>query len=404
MKSLVALLPCCLLTAALPAQEQPVGEILAAARVELRQEQDGTYSGAGWNRLLADGRQAQFFMAGEVHGAADIVHFETALHAALAGLGYSHSGLEVGPFSTRFAEEMIRSGPGRLEEYVRKPGNSFAFPFLGMTGEAKMAEQMVALSPDRSSALWGLDQEFVGSGPIAVDLLRRHARSSAQKVAVDALAARVAADRLFVARLSPADLAPVSAAFARNKEAGALIEALRTSEEIYRPFVRQSQPTYFGNLAREDYMKSNFVRKFAEAEARTGKPPKVFLKFGGYHAMRGISGTNVPSLTNFIAEWGHARGFRLANIMIDCNGGQAFNPQASKTVPCEGYFGKDSPLLAAAGADRLALFDLRPLRAQLPRLQALDERTRKLILAFDYYLAIRDVKPAVAVAAAPAQE
>ena len=49
-----------------------------------------------------------------------------------------------------------------------------------------MAEQMVAQSPDRKAALWGLDQEFVGGAPLHAELLQAHARTAVEPTLIGA--------------------------------------------------------------------------------------------------------------------------------------------------------------------------------------------------------------------------
>ena len=151
-------------------------------------------------------------------------------------------------------------------------------------------------------------------------------------------------------------------------------------------------------------MKSNFLRQFAAAEQRLGRPPRVFVKFGGYHAMRGHSDTDVPAFANFLAECGLSRGFALVNMMVDCAGGEALDPRTNRAGPCEPYFGPHAVIGSMARPDRLTLIDLRPLRAQLNRMRDLDPLSRQTILACDYYLAIRDVRAATPVASLPAAQ
>lgn len=399
MKHLLAILGCCMVVQSASAQQKSSGEAIAEQRLDISRGRDGEYSGPGWDRLVADAKAAQFVMIGEQHATADIAKFGVAFHRALAPYGYTHAALEVGPWSTDFAESLIRSGDGKLAAFIAQPGNSFTLPFLFFDEEIALAEQIVARSPDKSNALWGLDQEFIGAGPIVVELLGRHARSDAQRAALREFAAKASEDPMLIGKIGEEGLGSLGAAFSGNAEAKALIDDLRLSTAIYGPFVRRSGPIYPANLRRENYMKSNFVRNFEDAERRLGAPPKVFMKFGGYHAMRGFSGTNVPAFGNFLAEWGHARSFGLLNMMVDCSGGEAMNPQTNEAGPCEPYFGSDSPLAALGRERSVTLVDLRPLRPQLNALKNLDPKTRETILAFDYYMAIRDVKAATPVAA-----
>jgi hypothetical protein len=384
------------------AQQKSTSDLILQHKIPISRSGPESYSGPGWDRLIADGRRAQFFMIGEQHGVRDIALFVKAAHHELARTGgYTHSAMEVGPYSTVFAENLIRQGPGRLAAYIAQPGHGFTIPFLFFVEEIALTEQIVASSPDRENALWGLDQEFVGAAPIAIQYLRKRTRTPAQRAAVDGFASKSAGNPMFVAAMKTADLEPLRIAFSEDAEASGLIEALGLSNEIYQPFMGGGGPIQPANLKRENYMKTNFARQFEVSEHRLGKPPKVFMKMGGYHAMRGHSGTDVPSLANFLAEWGLPRGFELVNLMVDCNGGEALNPQTGKPAPCEPYFGKDTPFGRLA-TDEVTLIDLRPLRAKLGALKDLDAKTRQTILAFDYYLTIRDAKAASPVSTLPA--
>ena len=108
--------------------------------------------------------------------------------------------------------------------------------------------------------------------------------------------------------------------------------------------------------------------------------------------MRGMTVTNVPGLGGFLADWGLPQGYRTVNMLVDCLGGETLNPQTNKAAPCESYLGKEPTVLGRAIADgpAIQIVDLRPLRPQLTRaLKGADEATRKTILAFDYYVAIK---------------
>lgn len=403
MKALAAILAMTMSVQATHSPQRPSVELIAERQLAISQ-QGSTYTGPGWDRLLAEARDAQFFMVGEQHATADIALFATALHRELARLGYTHSALEVGPWSTAHAERLIRSGPGRLRDYIRAPGHAFTLPFLFFQEEIDLVEQIVAASPDREHALWGTDQEFIGSGAVIGETLAGLAVGESQIHAARDFARRSEADPMLVGSLGAAELDPLAAAFVGNGPALDLIEALRLSSEIYAPFLGRSGSGYAANLRRENYMKLNFVRQFAEAEARLGSPPRVFMKYGGNHAMRGMTGTNVPGFGNFLAEWGLPRGFSMVNVMVDCAGGQALNPQTSQPGPCEPYFGPETLIGSMARRDRMTLIDLRALRPGLRRMTDLDPLSRQTILAFDYYLVIRDVRAATPVAELPAAQ
>src|SRR5205085_9079535 len=106
-----------LLSGQAPPPQDPVAAIKAQLK-SVGRDGSGHYTGAGWDALIADGAGAQFFMVGEQHATQDIAEIEAAMHATLAKRGYTHSALEVGPYSTRHAERLIRSGPGKLQAYI----------------------------------------------------------------------------------------------------------------------------------------------------------------------------------------------------------------------------------------------------------------------------------------------
>ena len=401
MNAVAAILAMVLGVQGAPPPQPSSAELIAERQLAIREE-GSSFAGPGWDRLLAEAEGAQFFMIGEQHATADIARFGRSLHSELARRGYTHSALEIGPWSTEHAEALIRRGAGQLRDYIRAPGHAFTLPFLFFQEEIDLVEQVVRASPDREHALWGLDQEFVGSGAIVAETLRTLADNDAQRAAAAAFAASASANPMLVGSLGAAELDPLTAAFAGNGEALELISGLRLSSDIYAPFLgRPGSSGYEANLRRENYMKTNFVRHFAEAERRLGAPPRVFMKFGGNHAMRGMSGTNVPGFGNFLAEWGLPRGFSMVNIMVDCAGGEALNPQTNQAGPCEPYFGPDTLIGSMARTERMTLIDLKALRPLLRRMSDLDALSRQNILAFDYYLVIEDVRAATPVAALP---
>jgi hypothetical protein len=369
-------------------------ELVAANRHDLNFD-NGVLSGRGAELLRHEMTAAQFFLIGEQHATATIAEVSAALHRQSVGLGYSYSALEIGPHSAVEVERLARSGPGRLAAAMRASGRDFMVAFLFWAEEAALAEQMVRLSPARANAIWGLDQEFVGSLRLLMPRLEALARTPGQRQAVAALRARSDAEPMALGQLPTDALAPLQAAFGTTGEGAALAADLALSNRIYAPFTGRGGSGFEGNTLRETYMKRNFLTRFSAAQRRDGRAPRVFLKFGANHMMRGFSATNVPSLGNFIAEWGLSRGFGAVNVLIDCVGGQQNDPQSGRNVPCESrdLLPDDSPLRSQMAPGRMTLFDLRPLRARLARAEV-DPLTRRLVLAFDFYLAIRDVRPA----------
>jgi hypothetical protein len=383
-----------------PKPEDPFVTLLEANRYPIALGSNGELTGPGADLLNSEVGKAQFLMIGEQHATAGIAEVNIAIHRQAARHGFDHSALEVGPWSTEEVEKLIRSGKGRLAAFLRQPGNGFTLPFLLWAEETALVEQAVALSAAKSPVLWGLDQEFAGSAPIMLSRLGQLAKTPAQHAAVLDLRKRAAADPTLIAMMTPADYAPLRRAFiaTQSPEAARMIEELALSSTIYAPFVGRGGSGQTANDTRETYMKKNFLRHFARAERENGRPPKVFFKFGANHAMRGHSFSDVPALGNFLAEWGLSRGFSMLNLAVDCVGGEQSDPRGGNASPCKGYaLDRNSPLVTRMNDAPLTLFDLRPLRAAMPK--TLDPQTRKTILAFDFYIPVRNPRAATPVAA-----
>lgn len=263
---------------------------------------NGEMSGEGVDFLIENARRSQFFMVGEQHGTRDIALLSRAIYARLTSMGYSKMALEVGPWSTIFAENLMRSDLKAYEGFMSDEETYLALPFLFFREEGDIA--IDAIQADGvQPVLWGLDQEFIAAAPILLPLLSKQAKTIAEHEAVEA--ARRTAVGMYVGMTDETALTDLRAAFEKGNDPAALelIDAMIISNRIYKPFTGRGGTSYAGNLERENYMKMNFLTHFKKARSNEPIAPKVFLKFGAYHGSRGRSGTNVPALMDFLAEW-----------------------------------------------------------------------------------------------------
>jgi hypothetical protein len=328
---------------------------------------------------------------GEQHATADIPALADQLHATLKSDALA---IEVGPWSTRYAIDLIRQGAGTLEAWQARRGHGFALPFLFFAEESRAVERMALRAPRTIEPLWGLDQEFVGSGASLLPLIQQETKSETQKAAVNRFEAAQSKDPMMVGSIDGTILDELSTAFDGNARVGDILAALRITTSIYAPYTRGTGNFYEANLKRENYMKSNFATAYAKARSQLGRDPRVLVKLGGNHAMRGINDTNLPAFANFAAEWGHAQNIGVINIMADCFGGQARTPQDNQVGPCEAMAANAPALTAIERRGPITIVDFRAVRPKLGKLKNIDARSRQLILAFDFYLAIADVRPA----------
>ena len=388
------------------ADDDPLRTVAAENVLEIERNAAGQLSGAGWDQLIAEAGEVQFFLIGEQHATADIGEVSRAIYRELEDRGFDYMAMEVGPYGMAAAEAMMADRVEGLREFIATPGNTLVLPFLFFAEDLAIVEDAARLSDAPSDIFWGVDQEFIAGGPLLLPQLEQLARTAGQRQAVAAFGELVAANPMAVGMASPEEFAALRAAFDTGEDDAALeiVDAILLSNSVYAPFTGRGGAIYPANLRRENYMKDNFLRAFERAEARDGAPPRVFFKFGANHMMRGLSATNVPSLGNFIAEWGRTRDFEMLNIMIDCLGGEVVDPRSGNTGPCQSYIlEEDSLIRQVAENSPLTLIDLRPLRPLIRRGTEIDAGSRSLIFAFDYYLGIADVRPATIVGGAAAE-
>ncbi|WP_284125757.1 hypothetical protein [Parerythrobacter aestuarii] len=374
----------------------PMVDAIAANTLEIERGTDGSLSGPGFDQLMEEADAAQFFLVGETHATADIADVIGNLQAGIMVGGYDYFAVEIGPWSTREVERLVRSDGSALTARINQPQSAFLFPFLSSVEEIALVETAIALSPKDRPVLWGVDQEFIAAGPLLGPMLLELSETDAQRAAAQSLTDKSASNFMYIGAAPQEEIDALVAAFADGPaKAKALVDDIAISHRIYGAFVRQAGPIYDANLERENYMKANFLKHWKAAVAGDGKAPKVFFKFGGYHMERGLSGTNVPSFGNFLMEWGRAQDFGTVHLMIDCLSGEAWQIQANKPGPCKPYGLKEgSPILTVLDGKPIGLVNLKALRPLLRRSTKIDAETRDLILSYDYYIGISDVKAA----------
>jgi hypothetical protein len=372
---------------------------------------DGRLSGPGADFLVAQGGRSQFFLIGEDHGMRELPRLSAALFRALRPAGYAHLAVEVGPLSAERLEATLRA-PGGLAAWGRSVrADPWAVAFDAWREETEMAADAVAATGGRRGTIWGLDQEFIGA---PAGLLRRlaalaptgAARTLAAGYAADAVRAdaRVIAERnptIYYMTTAPADLAArLTAAFrpAPGSEAARIIDELRVSREIYAG--QFDGHGYESNDQRAGLMKRHFVERYRAARAAGEATPRVLVKLGGYHSIRGRSYTGVFDVGNLLSEMAASNGGRSFHLFVLTPHGtrNAFLPFApdpaekahALNVAQDLDFMDARPLLAAAAPDAWTVIDLRPLRgdAERGRLGRLDPGLRTLVWGYDAVLVI----------------
>jgi hypothetical protein len=328
--------------------------------------EDDALAGPGADWLAREAADAQFVLLGEEHNLAQIPPFTTALFALLqARHGFEYFATEQpGLTLERLSAEPARGDRDAAIALAR--AYPFGFSFIG-DEELAMLADIARRSHARTVPLWGLEQAT--GVALWADELATIAPTPAARDAATALAARARgteraprdyANGMFIAedeRL-PAELVALREAFTPypGSRADALLVALEKSREIYGYYFRAQAGEVVGvynNTVREQWFRDGFGARYRAAAASETRPPRVLLKFGGWHMMRGRNPGSTYTLGNHLSELAAFHGQRSLHLHTV--------PYATlvqlREAPAE-Y----RPFIAIADAREWRVVDLRPLR------------------------------------------
>lgn len=355
--------------AAQPSQE----ERITARAMENRHRLafDGArFSGPAYDLMLEEGRASQFFCIGEEHGIAENPKLAAQLFGALTGAGYSKACVEISPPMAAELDRAARAGMDGVRALFADPRANVAF--FGMREEAEWIAAARAAAPERT-AIWGLDYEVGGWGRMLDRLAAKRKPAAAQAAfaamaaEADALSAQFAQSgspqHLYSFAGDPTLVAATRAAW-RNADAESawMLETLEETLAINRYWT--TQQGWMSNQARARFNKANF-RRYWNAER---EKPRVMLKFGAGHMVRGVSHTQVFDIGTQVSELADTMGSKSFHVMVMPGAGTQharmdvrtwrYEPADVGTYTDAGVM----PLLAAAYPDAMTLIDLRPLR------------------------------------------
>jgi hypothetical protein len=390
-----------------PAPQPSRSERLAAAargnRLRIEQGGDGGFSGAGWDRLVDAGREAQFFLLGEEHGIAENPQMAAALFRAFVPAGYSRVAIEISPTMAGEIDRALLGGIAGMRRLYADEGSRAAF--FGLRQEAEMLAAMRAALPGRRPFLWGCDYE-VGGDRRLIAMLRTMRKPAAAQAALIALEAASNAswaryhetrNPQFIYGFSgdPALVGAVRSAWpGANAQAREILTSLEETFEINRLFM--SGRGYDSNLRRSRLLRTNFLNHWRAERA----PPKVFMKFGASHLMRGVNTTDTFDLGALVPEIAGLAGTRSYSLLVLAGAGRDtgnFDPTtySYRAGRREQYQAGMEPFTGQAFDDAFTLFDTAPLRP-IARSSARDLHPEliRAIHSFDAILVMSGSTPA----------
>jgi erythromycin esterase-like protein len=357
---------------------------------------NGLLSGPGADLLMRAAGGAQFFVIGEQHNAKEIPEFTSALFCHLSRTqGFRYLALEQDPVAVaRASAAPLRGRLDEIARYARRYPAAFTFRTdeeLAMIAEAGKVHK-------GSRPVWGLDQVF-GATHVLDRLVEiaADARTRARTALLADEVRRVETQQLAKnARFMIPDTEksteflalPLFYRRTRGSEADLLISQLFKSLDIYRDWflaARHGQLTrYRQSFEREENMKHLFMANYEAVWKGGQKPPRVLLKFGHNHSIRGANRSGILTLGNFVSEFAKSNGLGSFHLAIYANNDQPGYYDILSTDPDYG------PLMRTASPRQWAVIDLRPLRARAfsGLILGLTHEQRDLIFGFDAVLLI----------------
>lgn len=351
--------------AATPSHQEAPDELASLVR-DNRYVFTGTRTqpgGAGFEFLVREAAKAEFLLVGEAHQTAEIPVLVRQLAEELRPAGYGALAIEIGPQSAAWVTERLQShGLNGLRAVVSRYPQTL--PLYEGRAEAQLLDSVLR----QGYEVWGLDQEFLGSGRYFLDRLAALAPDAAAAEQVAQLkeidAAGVAhyqangePDGLVFLAAAPARFEEAAAAFDGVEEAERILQAMAASARIYQLW---STDNYESNRLRVRALKSNLISRLQAWEEAGRRPPKVIVKLGSFHTGRGRSRADQYDVGTLTAQLAERRGGASLHVVVTALGMRAadgtFSPWRS-TEP-----GWQALYEAVAPDAPWTIIDLRALR------------------------------------------
>jgi hypothetical protein len=359
-----------------PSREERLSKVAAESRMRLDYRR-GLFSGPAWDWLVAQGRAARFFLLGEEHGIAENPKLAAQLFAALVSSGYSKVAIEISaPMAEALDRAATAGGLDGLRRHFADPRSVVAF--FGMREESEWLAAARADLTGEAPFLWGTDYE-IGADRRLIATLKGVRKPAAARAALERLEAASNAawahyagsrniQHIFSFSGDPALVAAVRAAWPKPDPRSLwILDTLEETLAINRLWGEGRR--WESNARRGAFMRSNFIRHW-RSERESGRSPRVFLKYGASHMMRGRNSTETIDLGALVPEIAAVEGGRAFSLLVLPGAGTsvaALDPATFgyKPVPAEGEYQRGlAPILSQALPDAFTLFDtarLRPL-------------------------------------------
>jgi len=274
-------------------------------------------AGPGWDWLVQQARDARFTLIGEEHGVAETAQLSAALFNALRTSGYSRMAIELSPIIAQDIEAAARRNglQGILDFYA----NPDTWSPMYLREEAQFLASVVNASPKGERVLWGFDREIFSDryliSRLEAKVPRRAKESFTRLKEASSNAWRRNQQNPGPPFLFTQDPALVSAVRADwpnpDRESGTILRTLEESLAINA--VARTGTAWDSSERRAQWMRNSLAARLNKERVR-GSAPKVMLKAGYNHMIRGANYVNifdVGSMTDEVAALNGGRAFHI---------------------------------------------------------------------------------------------
>ena len=277
-------------------------------------------AGRGWDWLVQQARDARFTLIGEEHGVVETTQFSAALFKALRPSGYSRVAIELSPV---MAEEIETAGRRNgVEGILNFFQTRDTWSPMHMREEAQFLAAVINAAPRNAPVLWGLDREIFSDRYLIsrlearVPQRARAAFTRLKEASANAWAKNERTrnpDDMFLLAEDPALVSAVRSAWPNpDRQSDAIMRTLEESLAIETAERTGGMWPYMER--RVQWMRGNLAARLKE-DQRYGSP-RVMLKFGYNHMIRGANYVNVFDVGAMTDEVAALTGDRAFHILV----------------------------------------------------------------------------------------
>lgn len=296
----------------------------AAKEHRYRLDFDGErFSGPALEQLLTAARDSQFLLIGEEHGIAENPMLVAQMFTTLVDDGYEKLTIEISPPMAAILDAAAKEGGIEgIRSLFATPGGEPAF--FGMQEEAELIAAVRSALPDADEVLWGVDYEVSSDRPL-LRKLQNMQRPPATDEPLNTLIATSDASwakyvetgspqYIFSFAAEPAIVGAVRDAWPEPDESATqILDTLQTTLAINQAWMQGRG--WDSNAQRAAYLRANFIDHWNRAKAN-GSTPKVLVKLGSNHIVRGRNYTGTFDIGTLVPEIAAIEDTKSVSVLV----------------------------------------------------------------------------------------